>query len=185
MTAGDPTRADIERAAAKLFGPAGARAFCDRVERAALLAALSISQEAYAEDQIQKRTGCWAVAPEGDKEVLVERASGRAMDHPDGTPLEQYWTPHKHKDEDLADELLELFRGVENYRGNYIGFTHLDGAGDMTVGFGHYLSRSRGRVAPARPLRAQGGRRAGLGQGPERRFRAGQGSGCHTQCAAR
>ena len=139
MTAGDPTRADIERAAAKLFGPAGARAFCDRVERAALLAALSISQEAYAEDQIQKRTGCWAVAPEGDKEVLVERASGRAMDHPDGTPLEQYWTPHKHKDEDLADELLELFRGVENYRGNYIGFTHLDGGGDMTVGFGHYL----------------------------------------------
>ena len=115
MTAGDPTRADIERAAAKLFGPAGARAFCDRVERAALLAALSISQEAYAEDQIQKRTGCWAVAPEGDKEVLVERASGRAMDHPDGTPLEQYWTPHKHKDEDLADELLELFRGVENW----------------------------------------------------------------------
>ena len=148
MTAGDPTRADIERAAAKLFGPAGARAFCERVEQAALLAALSIPQEAYAEDQIRKGTGCWAVAAKGDKEVLVERATGRAMDHPNGTPLEKKWAPPKHNDEELVNAHLEHLKRVENVP-DYIGYIHKDSEGHLTVGFGHFLRKCRVGAAAA------------------------------------
>ena len=134
-----PARLSLERAAAKLGGPVWARQFFRRVEQAALLAALNISQEAYAEELIRKGTGCWAVAPEGDKEVLIDRATSRAMDHPNRKPIERGRASALSPDVDPKTFLYEHLAGVENFPATYIGYIHKDKKGNMTVGFGHWL----------------------------------------------
>ena len=104
-----------------------------------LLAALNLSQEAYAEELIRRGTGFWAVAPEGDKELLIDRATGRAMDHPNGTPIERDRTSTPSPNIDPKTFLYKYLAGFENFPATYIGYMHKDKKGNLTVGFGHLL----------------------------------------------
>ena len=137
MTAGDPTRADIECKAAKLGGPAWARQFCERIEQVALVKARATPRAALAEELLRLGAARWAVAPAGDKEILVKADTCHPFIDFSQETFSRDMTAPEH--EDYVSEFLEHLKGVENYRGNYIGFIHLDGGGEMTVGFGHWL----------------------------------------------
>ena len=137
MTAGDPTRADIECKAAKLGGPAWARQFCERIEQVALLKARATPRAVLAEELLRLGAARWAVAPAGNKEILVKSDTCHPFIDFSQETFSRDMTAPEH--EDYVSEFLEHLKGVENYRGNYIGFIHLDGGGEMTVGFGHWL----------------------------------------------